>query len=262
MKLYSQITGEGPDIVLIHGWGMNSAVWNSVERRLSKKYRVTRIELPGHGASEYDPQQSALTDWAEACLAVAPACAIWIGWSLGGQLAIQAALGAPERISMLVLIAASPKFTRDDSWHAAMPRETLKAFRQELANNSQQALERFLLLQVQGGDQARRVLRILRQAQQARPETDSAALAQGLTLLLTVDLRRALAQLRCRMLWLLGEQDTLVPGAVAQRLAGLKNGLREQMQTVILKGAAHVPFISHELESFNAIETFIGEAHG
>ena len=258
MKLYKHTSGEGPDIVLIHGWGMNCAVWQSIEPHLSKQHRVTQIELPGHGASEYDPQKSALSDWVEACLSVVPTRAIWIGWSLGGQLAIQAAHDAPERVSRLVLIATSPKFTCEEDWQTAIPRETIKSFTRELTTNCRQTLERFLFLQAQGGDQTRQVLRTLRQAHHIRPENNLAALAQGLTFLLNADLRHALTELCCQMLWMLGEQDKLVPITLAHQLPALC----QQLQTVVLKDAAHAPFISHQREILKAIEDFVGETYG
>lgn len=47
--LYTYTTGEGPDVVLVHGWGMHSGVWEDVVESLIDYYRVTVLDLPGHG---------------------------------------------------------------------------------------------------------------------------------------------------------------------------------------------------------------------
>ena len=46
MRLYSETMGSGPDLVLLHGWGMNVAVWSSIKPRLAERYRLTLVELP------------------------------------------------------------------------------------------------------------------------------------------------------------------------------------------------------------------------
>ena len=51
MSLYRHTRGYGPDLVLVHGWGMNSAVWEPIVPGLSERFRLTIIELPGHGGS-------------------------------------------------------------------------------------------------------------------------------------------------------------------------------------------------------------------
>lgn len=258
MKVYSETTGAGRDLVLLHGWGMNLAVWSSISARLATHYRVTVLELPGHGASDYDPQSAALDDWTLACLQAAPAQADWIGWSLGGQLAVRAALLAPERVGRLLLVASSPRFVRADDWQQAVPEATLRQFAETLRNNPRQTLSRFLSLQVQGDDQARQTLRLLRQESEQRPAPDARALRHGLELLLQVDLRSQLAALNCRSLWLLGERDTLVPAAVASELQYLLGGLGAVR---LLPGSAHAPFLSHPEQSLAALQEFLGVEH-
>ena len=258
MKVHSETTGTGPELVLLHGWGMNAAVWSGISARLAQHYRVTVIELPGHGASGYDAPAASLDDWAQACLQAAPARADWVGWSLGGQLAVRAALLAPPRVGRLLTIASSPRFVRAGDWQRAMPENTLRQFAETLRKNPRQTLARFLALQVQGDDQARQTLRLLRQETEQRPAPDARALKHGLELLLQVDLRSQLAALNCPSLWLLGERDTLVPAAVGAELQSLLGGLGAVR---VLPGCAHAPFLSHPAESLAALQGFFGAGH-
>lgn len=47
-----EVTGDGPDILLLHGWGSNLKTFDGLAEELSQKYRVIRVDLPGFGESE------------------------------------------------------------------------------------------------------------------------------------------------------------------------------------------------------------------
>lgn len=258
MKLWHRTLGnDGPDLVLLHGWGMNSAVWSLLLDGLSRRFRVTLLELPGHGGSDYDPADHTLGDWAAACLQAAPPRAHWVGWSLGGQLALRAALEQPQRIDRLVLVASTPRFIQAADWPHAMLENTLRQFGHALRRDHHQTLARFLSLQVQGDESTRETLRLLRQELGQRPQPDHLALEHGLDLLIETDLREALTGLTRPSLWLLGERDTLVPAAVQPQLESL--GMPRACFQCIA-GSAHAPFLSHPRESREALLRFLEPA--
>jgi len=49
--LYVRTLGQGTDLVLVHGWGMHSGIWEDVIEALVDDYRVTYLDLPGYGYS-------------------------------------------------------------------------------------------------------------------------------------------------------------------------------------------------------------------
>ena len=51
MSLYVETHGRGPDVVLLHGWGMNGTVWRHVVPALSEDYCLHLVDMPGHGKS-------------------------------------------------------------------------------------------------------------------------------------------------------------------------------------------------------------------
>ncbi|WP_295387545.1 pimeloyl-ACP methyl ester esterase BioH [uncultured Thiodictyon sp.] len=249
----------GADLVLLHGWGMNSAVWDGLPADLAPGFTQHRIELPGHGESPFPPTlgpgPGALWRWADACLAAAPERAVWLGWSLGGMVALAAALRAPKRVRGLILMTATPRFVRAEDWTPAMPEATLAEFHDGLLANPAGTLARFLALQTRGSDQALEVLRTLRQELALRPAPDPAALSLGLDLLRDEDLRGPLPDIRCPALWLFGSHDTLVPPAVGERV----ECLMARAQTQVIAGAAHAPFVSHPQETAAAVRAFLAE---
>jgi len=252
MKLWRDTQGGGPDLVLLHGWGMNAGIWQSLLPGLRERFRVTRIELPGHGASPVIP--GGLTDWAEACLAAAPERAAWVGWSLGGLIAQQAALRAAERIEKLCLVTATPCFVQRGDWIQALPGSVFEQFASALTADPVATLRRFLGLQVKGVDDARALLRLLDKALAGRPAADRLGLQQGLEILLTADLRNELPGLKVPAYWLFGRHDTLVPVALAGRINTLLPGARVK----IVEGAGHAPFLSHAGQCLEWLELNCG----
>ena len=240
MTLWTQSSGSGDELLLIHGWGMNAAVWLPLARELEKEYRVTLVELPGHGKSPWDAA-TGLESWAEQVLDVAPARAIWLGWSLGGLVMQQAAQLRPQKLRALVGMATSPCFVQQNDWPYAMPAAVLENFATELTTNTRKTLRRFLALQVQGATDARPLLLALRKSLEERPEPEPDALKTGLALLLHSDLRQQLTDLELPLCWMLGERDTLVPKSLATALPAYRPG----MQLHVIQGAAHAPFLSH-----------------
>ncbi|MGO9907948.1 MAG: 2-succinyl-6-hydroxy-2,4-cyclohexadiene-1-carboxylate synthase [Solirubrobacteraceae bacterium] len=96
-----------PTVVLLHGFTHTGASWDPVVSALGERYRALAIDIRGHGsASGREPV--ALEGVLEDLAAVAPARFTLVGYSMGGRIALHAALALPERIERLVLIGASP----------------------------------------------------------------------------------------------------------------------------------------------------------
>lgn len=239
MKLYTQTSGTGPDLVLIHGWGLNADVWSEFVPLLEPAFRVTRVDLPGHGRSDWDGLTS-LDDWVGAVLDAVPHTAAWLGWSLGGLLANRAAMTVPERVSALAIVAGTPCFVRKPGWQSAMAPQLLDTFADELAEDYARTLERFLALQVRGSDNASVTLKSLRARLLAPGEPDNAALVAGLNLLRETDLRDQLASIACPVRLVMGERDMLVPLSAGHEAVPLY----QQADLQVVTGAGHAPFIS------------------
>ena len=122
--MWIETRGRGPDVVLLHGWAMNSTVWNSIVDELAQHFCVHLVDLPGHGASTATAPLS-LAMMVAAVDAAFPWPVQVIGWSLGGAVAASWALQQPEKVKSLTLVASSPCFMQRDDWRAAMPAASL-----------------------------------------------------------------------------------------------------------------------------------------
>ncbi|SEG71686.1 pimeloyl-ACP methyl ester esterase BioH [Marinobacterium lutimaris] len=250
MSLYLEHHGNsGPELVLLHGWGLSSDIWAPVIDRLSPHYRLTLIDIPGLGKSAATENDSVAAT-AEALLEIAPQKALWIGWSLGGALALQVASVAPSRVSGLLMVAASPCFIQRDGWTSAMDSEVFEAFADGVALNPAKTLSRFAMLQTQGSQSARDELK---QLKRVIAGAEPAALGSTLDLL-REDLRPQLRALSVPTTLLLGLHDQLVPAALADAIAELNQAIEVQL----FEHSAHLPFLA-EPERFDAALNALAE---
>jgi pimeloyl-[acyl-carrier protein] methyl ester esterase len=239
LSLYTETAGSGPDLVMIHGWGLHSGIWGEFAALLEAGFRVTRVDLPGHGRSDWRGEAS-LDEWVDAVLAVVPASAVWLGWSLGGLVAMRAALRAPAAVAALVTMASTPCFVRKPGWQSAMLPSLLENFSVELAQDYVRTLNRFLALQVRGSAQASAVLKSLRTTLLAHGEPHAAGLDAGLDILRTTDLRAGMQAIASPLLMIMGERDTLVPLNAGRETLGLCADARFE----VIEGAGHAPFLA------------------
>jgi len=101
--------GEGPALILIHGLGSYIPAWKQNIPALSQQHRVIALDLPGYGKSSKDVESYSIPFFAETVAHLQDSLglsrAVWIGHSMGGQIAIEGALEYPEKVSRLVLLA-------------------------------------------------------------------------------------------------------------------------------------------------------------
>ena len=250
--MHIELQGSGPDLVLLHGWAMHGGVFASLLERLAAHFRVHVVDLPGHGHARTEQHFDA-QDCARRLAAETPR-ALWVGWSLGGQVALHAALQAPARVRGVALIASSPRFVRADDWPDAVGAQVFSEFATELHLRYRHAIERFLALETMGSPHAQAELRDLRQRVFARGEPSMEALCDGLAALESGDLREQLPTLAMPSLWIAGRRDRLVPPAAMRRAAELAPAGR-----YLEFNSGHAPFLEHASEIALALAGFDAE---
>jgi pimeloyl-[acyl-carrier protein] methyl ester esterase len=289
-ELYVEVKGHGPPVVLLHGWGLNVRVWDSLIPELTRDFQVIGIDLPGHGRSPWSENARGLRSQVQAVrkalqgvlsgnphstdahstasardangsfasasqpsnAAAEPKAYSLLGWSLGGQVALELA-ASEAQVEKLVLIGTTPRFVASPDWPYGMAPEVLNRFAAQLATAYRQTVRDFLELQVRGSVQATAVLAELERALFAHGEAVPDALAAGLDLLAETDLRSRLADVRQLALVIAGQYDRVTPPAASRALAEALPCAKY----FELRRAGHAPFLSHAAKLASEIRSFL-----
>lgn len=252
MSPYIDIRGRGPELVLLHGWGMHGGVWEPVVDRLAESFRVHVVDLPGLGHSGPIAPYDLETLAAELANALPDATAV-CGWSLGGQIAMRWALQRPQQVERLILVGTTPRFVNGPDWDRGIAAEVFRDFAAQVRDDYRGTLSRFLALQAHGGDAARETVRSLRERFFDRSEPQPETLQAGLDILLHTDLRAEVSALTQPALVLHGDYDKLAPVAAGHWLAENLSSA----ELAVCGGASHAPFLSHPSWFVAAIEEFM-----
>lgn len=251
MNVNVETAGTGPDLVMLHGWGMHSGIWDTVRDELATDFRLHLVDLPGYGLSPACEPYT-MEQIAETLLPVLPERAGICGWSLGGQLALHLALRFPDKVGRLALVATTPRFTVDGDWPYGVMPVVLNEFARSLAQDYAGTLKRFLSLQVRGSDAARQALASLRKRLFQRGQPSQDTLQAGLQLLLHTDLRQRVKSVFQPVMVIHGEQDTLADARAAEWLS--RN--LPHANLLLLPHCAHAPFLSHSEKFVAALRGF------
>lgn len=109
---------DGARAVLLHGFTQNSYCWGPFDDLLAARFRLRLIDAPGHGNSGHARADLIDAAW---LVGVVGGLGTYVGYSMGGRIALQLALDSPGLVERLVLISASPGIA-DDAERAARRR--------------------------------------------------------------------------------------------------------------------------------------------
>lgn len=254
-ELHIETRGRGDThLVLLHGWALHGGVFAPLVEALKERCTLHLVDLPGHGRSRH----SDIPLQADACaraIAAATPPAVWLGWSMGGLIALAAACTFPKQVRALVMLCSSPCLVRKPDWKYAVSAEIFDQFGVDLNQGLHATLARFLTLEALGSDQAAAETRKLRAQLFNHGEPSASALKQGLELLQQADLRTAVATLEQPSVWLAGARDRIVPWQAMQWAAAQCDG-----QFGRIDHAGHAPFIGHTDVIVDALEPLLENA--
>ncbi|OKL41727.1 alpha/beta fold hydrolase [Pontibacter flavimaris] len=207
--------GKGPQtIILIHGLGSYLPAWNKNIPELSQHYRIIALDLPGYGKSSKENAQVGMKAYADAVLALMDELkiekAVLAGHSMGGQVAITAALQAPERVQQLILAAPAglETFTEQQKQlfkATVTPESIAKTTPEQIAANIK---VNFFQMPADAQFMVEERVEMLNSAQ--FPDY-SQAVAQGVASMVDEPVHDKLPQLQVPTLILFGENDALIP---------------------------------------------------
>ena len=127
VELYYEVHGEGPPMLLTHGYSSSAHMWEGQVEAFSKDYKLIVWDMRGHGRTDYPDDQCAyseeetVADMAAILDAEGADSAIIGGLSLGGYMSLAFHLKHPERTRALLIIDTGPGYKKDearDGWNA------------------------------------------------------------------------------------------------------------------------------------------------
>ncbi|HEX6925311.1 MAG TPA: alpha/beta fold hydrolase [Longimicrobiaceae bacterium] len=123
LRIHFEVLGDGPPVLLLHGYPLSSHLWDDVVGHLSDAYRLIVPDLRGHGRSEAGDTAS-MEEMADDVLEVLAAAdedrpVVLVGMSMGGYVSLAFARKYPQRVRALVLVDSR---TAADSDEAAVAR--------------------------------------------------------------------------------------------------------------------------------------------
>ena len=252
--LHSSNKNQKVSIVLIHGWGLNSAVWqpliDSLPDSFMNDFNIITTDLPGFGLNvDTVIQPYSLANICQCINQSVAQPAIYIGWSLGGLVVTEMALRYPSKVLGLITVASSPRFLEEETidngdkqeaWAGIKPL-VLNAFYKQLQVDTKKTISGFLKIQAMGSPHIRQDIKQISQLVFQHEMANKVTLDQSLKLLETSDYREQLKDIVQPFLRIYGGADSLVPKGVVEKISKLASTSEQQ----VIKQASHAPFISH-----------------
>ncbi|MCY4046199.1 MAG: malonyl-ACP O-methyltransferase BioC [Cellvibrionales bacterium] len=247
-------TNDLPACVLVSGWGLSTQVFDLILPSLALQFDVYRLDRVFSDKEVSFAQASESLHRVLLDFFKQSKKPYWLmGWSLGGNLALQAAKPRLVGLEGLFLVATTPKFIADESFPLGVVQSNFQAIQQRLEKNTAKSLAYFDRLQVHGDEKAEVLVNALKSLRQVEPKLSKEQLMSELEWLYEVDQREALAGLRQSVYWFFGEHDPLVSSDLAKWITDRF----PKMVVTMIEGATHPIFLSQSEGFLSQLENCI-----
>lgn len=233
------------DLVLLHGFGFNSAIWAKLLPKLSADYTLHCIDLPGHGKAWETKMPATLEEAVELIAAETPSNAIYLGWSLGGLLATQLTLSYPEKVSGLMTVNSTPCFLEQPEW-LGVSEVFLNKFHARIEKNVSQALHYLTLLGLSQRQLQRLYTQEILEILQTSPQPEKETLFNSLKILAVTDLRVKYKNIHCPFINFVSVEDPLTP-------------INAEVKYEKLSSAGHFPMVTEVTQLANCIREIFSD---
>jgi 3-oxoadipate enol-lactonase len=241
--------GAGPDLLLIHSLLTEMTVFDAVAPVLARSHRVTRLNLPGFGAST-PLALAGVADWAAhvaavmVALSMPPATAVF-GNGFGAFVALELAIAHGERFGDLIVADVVPAFPEP----ARVPFRNMAA---KVRESGMQAVLDAAIGRMFPAEFQSRAPSTVAQRKERLAGVDAACFAQACLGLAALDLRARLPAIRNRTLVMCGALDQTTPPALAREVAAAIPGATYRE----IAGSGHCPMLEQPETLVAEIEAF------
>jgi 3-oxoadipate enol-lactonase len=256
VELYAEVAGEGPEIVLLHEGICDSRMWGPQWEKFTRSHRVLRLDFRGYGRSPLAPGPYAggrdvidlldLYGFERTAL---------VGVSLGGRVALEIALAAPERVAALVLVGSGlPGHEWSEEMKATWEEEEAALRAGDLDGAVEVSLRAWVDGPRRRPDDVDPEVRARVAEMQRRAYELQLPVEEDEEELLVEDVSERLGEIKAPTLVLTGEEDCTDIQAIADRLAREIPGARR----AAIANTAHVPSMERPEEFDQLVLGFLG----
>lgn len=236
-------------VLLLHGYGEDSRMWEYFMRGLSDKYQILRIDLPGFGKSKIEGSVS-IADMAEGVKAVLDKLEInqlvFIGHSMGGYVGLEFAKHYPEMLLGLSLFHSQPFADTKEMKKARL----ISAKMVETSDQAAYVRRLFSILFPEGYNNDKLIEKMVRRAS----KYPTAGLANGQRAMgLRADNSEVLAQLDCPVQYIIGTEDK----AISEKARREQVHLAATADIHILQGFGHMGMFEDSRKTKKIVASFI-----
>ena len=243
LRFHFRVSGEGADVVLLHGWGCSTDIWKAVEAELSKNFKVWNIDFPGFGQSEAPTTPWGVEEYTrnfeQFCAMNSISRPTLIGHSFGGRVSI--VFASRNEVDKIVLVDAA----------GVLPPRGLKYYAKVYSYKAMKFLAPLLLGKERGKE-------IIDRRRRASGSSDYNALPEAMrgTFIRVVnqDLCPYMPAIKAPTLLVWGSNDTATPLSDAK----VMNSLIDDSGLVVFEGAGHYSFLEQSARFNIVISNFLG----
>lgn len=249
MTLFNQKTGQGDNIVILHGWGATHKWMQPIVDQLSNRHCTINFDLPGRGQSHWQAGTKTIDEIADQLLPYLPSQATYIGWSFGGLISFSIAARYPEKVKRIIGIGTTPKFIEDQNWPGFPKPGFLSVFKPAVEENGfANVFKGFWDIEFDEFNPKPENYHKIMSIMDDDPTPDLNILFEGMHICDSTDLRQAIQAINCPIDLIFGSNDDNVPVAAHDKI----KALIPHMNMHVIDGAHYAPFYTHP-EQFNRI---------
>lgn len=252
--------GEGPAILLVHGWAANGEFFRALSERLSRTHRILTPTLRGHPGSSAGSLpltiETLAEDIAEIVAALDLVDVTALGWSMGAMALWAAAPKLGGRLEAIVVEDMAPCLINDPAWPHGLSggyggadvAATLNEIEADWPGYVTRFAPRMFAPAVR---EARPDL--IEWAVGEMSKADASAMASYWASMASQDFRGAMSRVSQRMLVIRGEQSQVYPDGATAHVARVA----PNAERIVIAGAGHVPHLEAPDEFFTHVEAFV-----
>ncbi len=249
------VSGEGEAILFIHGFGVSSRLWADQVAHFKDAYKVVTVDLPGHGQSAW--QSVELADMAADLNFILKEIGVEhvniVASSFGGLVGLYFLKTDPWRVSRMSFVGALPKFARTPEYPAGLDIARIREMSRQFDGDYKAILDIFFRSLFSRQDRESERFKWIKQFHKSEVVPNREALKSFLDILEREDARDIIANINCRVQFINGTEDYIVPMSVMHWM----EEMLPHANFDYLNGVGHFPFLTKPKEFNELLEGFL-----